>query len=209
MWPIQVKYRKLAQVRLDNINEYLHENFINVQGNTQGIFEEIVKKYRYRMDESYETICSSWRGMDGQIGSDTIRSELMKARETGFSTTKRFEEIKEKALKIHIKSKFLFRGVMPAYEYAEVEQLTSTSLSIERAHHYGLNPFMVIYVPDENVYGVPIFCKRPGFGTNRDVEILLVNPIIEEITGNTEEIREMFVPWTDVRIYVYKGHHLY
>ena len=107
-------------------------------------------------------------------------------------------------------------------EYEEVEELTATSLNADRASSYGGAPFMMIYVPNERVFGVPIYCDEKGQGTNKDAEILLVDPSLREIqefTGvlpregyeeNGIDIRDQIYQAIDemrghFKLFVYKG----
>ena len=113
---------------------------------------------------------------------------MRKARAANEETPKKTKYIKSFATELNIESKFLFRGVnLTLTEYEEVEELTATSLNAEKASGYGGIPFMMIYVPNEKVFGLPICCsnKRRGLGTNKDAEILLVDPILQEIQDFT------------------------
>ena len=66
---------------------------------------------------------------------------------------------------------------------------------------------MMIYVPNQKVYGVPIFCKERGFGNNRDAEILLVDPILREIQEFTGDLprNEYEQGGIDIRDQIYEA----
>ena len=192
MWPAENKYRAIYRaISCSDIQSELRLNF-KVQRRPFAIFEKIVR--RFQRDAAYERICGLWRGFEGQKGTTGgIREELITAKANN-QTTDRFKEIQEKARLIDIHSRFLYRGVSPSYEYGEVEDLTATSLSVEMALKYGDRPFMVIYVPDGKVYGLPIYCSENDaehFGTNRDVEILLIKPNLTELDAGTDNIKDI------------------
>ena len=52
--------------------------------------------------------------------------------------------------------------------------MTATSVSLKDAYNYGLLPFMIIYVPEMKVRGLPILCNDKK--ASQDSEILLLEP---------------------------------
>jgi hypothetical protein len=175
-----------------NVVEELRQNCLL---NKDDIFESIVEAFTGELEDKkeFETICSRWRGTEGQING--IRRHLREAKE---QTTHDFESLKKLARKIDIKSKFLFRGVKFTTEYAEVEDLTATSLSVSAALDYGTRPFMVIYVPTQEVYGIPISCEESGFGNNSDNEVLLIQPSIKELNeDHVDKIKDVVLQHLD------------
>tara|TARA_B100000482_G_C12549581_1_gene275644 strand:- start:392 stop:907 length:516 start_codon:yes stop_codon:yes gene_type:complete len=157
----------------------------------------------------------------GQIGPKTIRGRLREARLKG-DITDEYNSYKEEAFDIQLQASFLFRGVNYTTEYDTIEDMTATSMSLEKAFNYGGNPFVVIYVPNQKVYGLPIFCEKSGHGTNLDSEILLIEPqsYLQEITDKhkiniitrmlSESLKtkldvdedEVFDPFRDIKLYI-------
>ena len=185
MWPSYVKLLKLQEYRgiADKIKYNLDNNLKNVQSTHLTLFKQIIAKYSDNLStDSYREICSKWRGSQGQRGGNTIRGKLRLA--LPGETTSDFDSILINMFNIDLGTHFLFRGVNNSTEYAPIEKLTATSISLEKAYSYGADPFVVIYVPNQTVIGMPVHCRKGAQGTNTDAEILLVDPemYIEEIT---------------------------
>ena len=182
MWPAERSVLHLRYTYLGYRGMSLYEEIALLL--KQVDFSEVSRKFMQLMPsaigkrfvgdqkkQEFETFCERWRGLEGQFGGDTMRGRLLEARAANESTDD-FELFKKLAFKVELPSQFLFRGVSPAKEYAALEPMTATSTSLKRAYNYGILPFIVIYVPEKVVRGLPIVCE----GSGQDQEVLLVEP---------------------------------
>ena len=146
----------------------------------------------------YTTPCKDsirrWLGPMGQMsasGKPTIRKLLYSKQEKEQEEGKQiFQGMYECAGAIDIPQKILFRGFYRTFERSTIERMTATTMSLGIASStYGGGPLVLLYVPNQKVFGLVV----SSLGSERvdtDSEILLLNPHVQEIKD--EKIRLSF-----------------
>ena len=158
------------------------------------LFKPLIGKQTYT--EPCKDAIKGWIGPMGQMnysGRPTIRSLLYTKQEEG---KRIFQNMYQCASVIDIPQKILFRGVPRDFERSTIERMTATSMSLGTVSGtYSNGPLVLLYVPNQKVFGLVISAFDSGRTGDKDSEILLLNPHVQELKD--ESIRSSLVSKLD------------
>lgn len=157
-------------------------------------YATLLKKYKNRYTEECKNIIRLWMGTAGQKfvrDNYLIRPALYNADHPYHTRGKDdFRVLVSCAHTIDLGQKLLFRGLSSEFEFASIEQLTATTLSLGVTRYY-YGPLVLLYIPNQKVHGLIVNnFDMYSKGAADDSEVLLVNPHVKRIDSK-ETIEKM------------------
>lgn len=227
----------------DNLAAQFRHHFskLKFSNDRNYVFENRFKKLQHNMKE-YTLECkrsiNEWMGAAGQFLASgdipTIRQTLyeiyprkqrqemsedlkIKLKNEGLQT---YRNLYDCAHAINLEQNFLFRGMSSSgFEFAEIELLTATSMSIQNTLYelYASKEIIIIHIPKQLVFGLIVrdYIEVVG-GNEEDSEILLLNPRVSKykdddpmVLNIKEQLRseDPSISKKTIHIYEYLGYY--